>query len=88
MILCDKCGTGFDPRIEKEQEEKIEYIFFTCPVCGARYEILKTDEKARRLIGQRKRVQKIIKKDLIGRSDADTIRRRMEGDRKLKERIR
>ena len=83
MILCDKCGAGFIPAIIRERQGKTESTFFTCPVCGERYEILKTDEHDRRLIGQRKAIQKRIK----ALSDVEKIRQAMQRDGVLKKRI-
>ena len=49
-ILCESCSAEFEPLIEKRAEGDLEYLFFRCPSCGARYTVSVTDPPLREQI--------------------------------------
>ena len=49
-IKCESCNAEFEPLIEKRAEGDLEYLFFRCPSCGARYTISVTDTTLREQI--------------------------------------
>ena len=42
-IQCESCNAVFEPLIEKRTDGDLEFVFFRCPFCGARYMISVTD---------------------------------------------
>ena len=49
-IKCESCNAEFEPLIEKRAEGDLEYLFFRCPSCGARYTVSVTDSPLREQI--------------------------------------
>ena len=49
-ILCESCNAEFEPMVEKRAEGDLEYLFFRCPSCGARYTVSVTDPPLREQI--------------------------------------
>ena len=49
-IKCESCNAEFEPLIEKRAEGDLEYLFFRCPSCGARYTVTVTDPPLRKQI--------------------------------------
>ena len=49
-IQCESCNAVFEPLIEKRTESDLEFVFFRCPSCGARYTISVTDPPLREQI--------------------------------------
>ena len=49
-IKCESCNAEFEPLIEKRAEGDLEYLFFRCPSCGARYTVAVTDPALREQI--------------------------------------
>ena len=49
-ILCESCSAEFEPLIERRAEGDLEFVFFRCPFCGARYTISVTDPSLREQI--------------------------------------
>ena len=46
-IQCESCNAVFEPLIEKRTDGDLEFVFFRCPFCGARYAISVTDPPLR-----------------------------------------
>ena len=49
-IQCESCNAVFEPLIEKRTDGDLEFVFFRCPFCGARYTISVTDPPLREQI--------------------------------------
>ena len=49
-IQCESCNAVFEPLIEKRTESDLEFLFFRCPSCGARYTVTVTDPPLRKQI--------------------------------------
>ena len=49
-IQCESCNAVFEPLIEKRTESDLEFVFFRCPFCGARYTVSVTDSPLREQI--------------------------------------
>ena len=49
-IKCESCNAEFEPLIEKRAESDLEFLFFRCPSCGARYTVTVTDPPLRKQI--------------------------------------
>ena len=49
-ILCESCSAEFEPLIEKRTDGDLEFVFFRCPFCGARYTVSVTDSPLREQI--------------------------------------
>jgi DNA-directed RNA polymerase subunit RPC12/RpoP len=49
-IKCESCSAEFEPLIEKRAEGDLEFLFFRCPSCGARYTVAVTDPALREQI--------------------------------------
>ena len=65
QIMCDRCGNDFT--VEKSlcstvEDDAIQVQYFSCPNCGAKYQILITDSRMRELIEKRQDVQKRIRR--------------------------
>lgn len=93
VLLCDACDKRISIRgIQVQGRESGEYRvkFFTCPHCGALYQINTTDEKQRELLNQAKIMRERLRVSSGRGIRPQTIRRfRKEAEkaeRELKER--
>lgn len=64
QVMCDRCGNDFtvvESLCGTAEEGDFQVQYFSCPDCGARYQILTTDAAMRVLIDKRQAVQRKIR---------------------------
>lgn len=64
QIICDRCGNDFtvvESLCGTVEDGDFQVQYFSCPDCGARYQILTTDAAMRALIDKRQAVQQKIR---------------------------
>lgn len=64
QVMCDRCGNDFtvvESLCSTIEDGDLQVQYFSCPDCGARYQILTTDAAMRDLIDKRQAVQRKIR---------------------------
>lgn len=87
ITICDKCGQEFtldEYRFGAIRDGDLTVHYFTCPVCGERFQFFTLDKEMRELVARRKAVQMQIRAGHAKKFSRKTLRKYEQELEKIK----